>query len=153
MFKTSRLAKALSALSFLALLVIAHSGFAQQSTEHRLVLQVDTADAEAMNLALNNAMSAKRYYDAKGQPVTIEIVTYGPGITMLRNDTSPVKDRIKEARMSIPNLALSMCGNTKAGVEKREGHEITPLEGAKVVPAGIVRIMELQEQGYSYARP
>jgi len=152
MFKKSRLAAVLGALSLFSLLVTAQ-GFAQQSTEHRLVLQVDTADAETMNLALNNAMNAKRFYDAEGQAVVIEIVTYGPGITMLRSDTSPVKDRIKEAKTSIPNLALSMCGNTKAGVEKREGRAITPLDGVKVVPAGIVRIMELQEQGYSYARP
>ena len=153
MFKKSRLAAVLGALSILTLLVTTHGSAAQQSTEHRLVLQVDTADTETMNITLANAMNAKKYYDGKGQPVTIEIVAYGPGIMMLRNDTSPVKDRITEARKSIPNLALSMCGNAKANAEKREGHEIVPLEGAKVVPAGIVRIMELQEQGYSYVRP
>ncbi len=153
MFKKSRLAAVLYALALFALFASAQGAFAQQSTEHRLVLQVDTADAETMNLALGNAMNAKKYYDAKGQAVAIEIVAYGPGITMLRSDTSPVKDRIMEARKSIPNLALSMCGNSKAGVEKREGHEVTLLEGAKVVPAGIARIMELQEQGYSYVRP
>ena len=123
------------------------------SKMHKLVLQVDTEDKDAMNMALNNALNAKKYYDDKGEPVTIEIVAYGPGITMLRADTSPVKDRIEQAKVSIPGLALSMCGNAKAGAEKREGHEITPLPGVKVVPAGIVRIMELEEQGYSYVRP
>jgi intracellular sulfur oxidation DsrE/DsrF family protein len=46
-----------------------------------------------------------------------------------------------------------MCGNAKAAAEKREGHEITPLPTVGVVPAGIVRVAELEEQGYVYIRP
>ena len=38
-------------------------------------------------------------------------------------------------------------------MEKREGHEITIIPQAHLVPAGVVRIMELEEQGYSYVRP
>ena len=153
MFKNSWLAIVSGTLFLLAMPGSAQSVTAKQTSPHRLVLQVDTEDAQTMNLALNNAMSAKRFYDAQGQQVVIEIVAYGPGITMLRSDTSPVMDHIKEVKANIPSLTLSMCGNSKAGAEKREGHEIVPLEGVKVVPAGIVRIMELQEQGYSYARP
>ena len=153
MYRNLRFAIISGSLVLLAALGVAHSSFAQQAHPHRLVLHVDTEDTQTMNIALGNAINVKSYYDKLGQPVTIEIVAYGPGITMLRSDTSPVKERIKEARSSIPGLALSMCGNAKAGAEKREGHEIIPLEGVKVVPAGIVRIMELEEQGYSYVRP
>jgi intracellular sulfur oxidation DsrE/DsrF family protein len=46
-----------------------------------------------------------------------------------------------------------MCNNTKTAVEKREGHEITPLPGVQVVPSGAVRLMELQEAGWSYLHP
>jgi hypothetical protein len=46
-----------------------------------------------------------------------------------------------------------MCNNSKMGAEKAEGHAITPLPGVKVVPAGIARIMELEEQGYTYVKP
>jgi hypothetical protein len=38
-------------------------------------------------------------------------------------------------------------------MEKREGHPITIIPQATVVPAGVVRLMELQEQGWSYVRP
>ena len=118
---------------------------------HRFVIQVSREDAEGMNLALNNAMAAKRLYDSRGEQFQVEIVAYGPGITMLREDKSPVKERIEEAKKAIPGL--SMCGNAKAGAEKREGHEITPLPGVGVVPAGVVRVAELQEQGWTYIRP
>ena len=54
-----------------------------------------------MDLALNNAKNIVDYYKSKGETVAVEIVTYGPGLHMLRTDTSPVKDRI--AVMSLEN--------------------------------------------------
>jgi intracellular sulfur oxidation DsrE/DsrF family protein len=50
-------------------------------------------------------------------------------------------------------LKFSACNNTKQGMEKREGHPITIIPQATIVPAGVVRIMELEEQGYSYIKP
>ena len=120
---------------------------------HRLAIHVDSADPAIMTMALNNAMSAKRYYDSKGEKLEIEIVAYGPGITMLRADTSPVKEVLGKLQSSVPGAVLSMCGNAKAAAEKVEGHEVPVIQGARVVPAGVVRLMELQEQGWSYLRP
>jgi intracellular sulfur oxidation DsrE/DsrF family protein len=108
-----------------------------------------------MNLALNNANNVMKYYRSKNEDVEIEIVAYGPGLHMLREDTSPVKDRIAQmASASFPaKVAFSACNNTKEGMEKREGHAITIVPQATLVPAGVVRLMELQEQGWSYVRP
>ena len=39
-----------------------------------------------MNLALNNATNVAQYYKGLGEKVSIEIVTYGPGLHMLRNE-------------------------------------------------------------------
>jgi hypothetical protein len=120
---------------------------------HHIVIQVDSDDLTTMRIALGNSLNAKKYYDSKGETVVLEIVTYGPGITMLRSDTSPVKDQIEAIRTSIPGITLSMCNNAKELAEKREGKTIIPLPGVQIVPAGIVRVVELQEQGYSYVRP
>jgi intracellular sulfur oxidation DsrE/DsrF family protein len=38
-------------------------------------------------------------------------------------------------------------------MEKKEGKELVLVSEAKQVPSGVVRLMELQEQGYSYIRP
>ena len=38
-------------------------------------------------------------------------------------------------------------------MEKTEGREISMISDATVVPSGVVRLMELQEQGWSYVRP
>ena len=123
--------------------------------KHRIVIQVDQNDPEVMNLALNNAKNVIDAYRAKNENVNIEVVAYGPGLHMLRDDTSPVKDRIKElTEVSFPsNITFSACNNTKQGMEKREGHPVTIIPQAHLVPAGVVRIMELEEQGYSYVKP
>jgi len=57
---------------------------------HHLVLQVDTNEPAMMNLALNNATNVAQYYKDRGEKVEIEVVTFGPGLHMLRDDTSPV---------------------------------------------------------------
>jgi hypothetical protein len=108
-----------------------------------------------MNLALNNATNIMEQYKLKGEEVQIEIVTYGPGLHMLRADTSPVQDRIKQiADASFPSsIKFSACGNTKEGMEKREGKTVSIISQAGVVPSGAVRLMELQEDGWSYLKP
>ena len=129
--------------------------FAADSKSHRVAIQVDQNDPQVMNLALNNATNVIEYYRAKNEDVDVDIVTYGPGLHMLRADTSPVQDRIKHLKeLAFPGkIQFSACNNTKQGMEKAEGHAISVLSDATIVPSGVVRLMELQEQGWSYVRP
>ena len=128
---------------------------AQQAGErtHRLVLQVDSNDPAIMTLALNNAANVDQYYSDKGEPVEIEIVTFGPGLHMLREDTSPVKARIKSIAESRPSVTFKACGNTQENMAKAENKKIPLVSQATVVPSGVVRVIELQEQGWSDVRP
>ena len=122
---------------------------------HRVSIQVDQNDPAVMNLALNNASNIMETFKEKGEEVEIELVTYGPGLNMLRDDTSPVKDRLKQiAELSFPSkIRFSACNVTKRGMEKREGHAIPIVAEASLVPSGAVRLMELQESGWSYLKP
>src|SRR5262245_1869881 len=87
---------------------------------HHLVLQVDTNEPAMMNLALNNATNVAQYYKALGEKVEIEVVTFGPGLHMLRDDTSPVKARIKAIAASTPTISFKACGNTQENMSKAE---------------------------------
>lgn len=122
---------------------------------HRIVIQVDQNDPAVMNLALNNASNVIDYYRSKKQDVSVDIVTYGPGLHMLRADTSPVKDRIARLKDSAfpSTIQFSACNNTKQNMEKSEGHPIEIVKEASIVPSGVVHAMELQEKGWSYLRP
>lgn len=144
----------LAAIAFMSM-AFASASPAGEGKPHRIAIQVDQNDPQVMNLALNNATNVIEYYRAKNEDVDVDIVTYGPGLHMLRADTSPVQDRIKRLKdMVFPGkIQFSACNNTKQGMEKAEGHAIAILPDATIVPSGVVRLMELQEQGWSYVRP
>jgi uncharacterized protein len=128
---------------------------AANSKPHHIAIQIDQNDPQIMNLVLNNATNVIEYYRNKNEQVDIDIVAYGPGLHMLRADTSPVQDRVKRLKdMVFPGkIQFSACNNTRQGMEKAEGHAIPIIPDATVVPSGVVHLMELQEQGWSYVRP
>ena len=136
-------------------IALASSALAADAKPHHIAIQVDQNDPQVMNLALNNATNVIEYYRARNEDVDVDIVTYGPGLHMLRADTSPVQDRIKRLKdMAFPGkIQFSACDNTKQAMEKTEGHAISILPDATIVPSGVVHLMELQEQGWSYVRP
>ena len=125
---------------------------AAPAAKHKVAIQVTQNDKAAMDLALNNAKNVIDYYKGKNETVAVEVVTYGPGLHMLR-DSSPVKDRIAPMALENPNLTFIACGNTQANQSKAEGKPVALLSEAKVMPSGVVRLMELQKQGYAYIRP
>jgi len=100
---------------------IAQTKITKPATVHKLAIQVDQNDKAVMHLALNNAKNVLDYYNAKGERVDIEIVAYGPGLHMLRTDTSPVKERIGPMSLENPSVKFIACGNTQANQSKAEG--------------------------------
>ena len=145
----------------LATLILASGALAagtkaeQSAKPHRVLIQIDQNDPAVMNLALNNATNIIEYYRSKGKDVAVDVVTYGPGLHMLRADTSPVLDRIKQLKsVAFPStIQFSACNVTREGMEKKEGHPIDIVSDAVVVPSGVIHLMELQEDGWSYIRP
>jgi uncharacterized protein len=124
-----------------------------EKKEHHLILQVNTNDPAAMNLALNNATNVVQYYAETGEPVKIEVVAFGPGLHMLRDDTSPVKARIETMALSSPEVSFKACGVTKENMRKTENKDIPIIPQAQMVKSGVVHIMELEEQGWAYVKP
>jgi intracellular sulfur oxidation DsrE/DsrF family protein len=143
------------AIAALLLMPLVSGSLAADAKSHRVSIQVDQNDPQVMNLALNNATNVIEHYRAKNEDVDVDIVTYGPGLHMLRDDTSPVKDRIKRLKeLAFPGkIQFSACNNTKQNMEKAEGKAVPIISDAAIVPSGVVRLMELQEQGWSYVRP
>src|SRR5438270_11608499 len=143
------------AIAALLSIPLVSGSLAADAKPHRVSIQVDQNDPQVLNLALNNATNVIEYCRARNEDVDVDIVTYGPGLHMLRADTSPVQDRIKRLKdMAFPGkIQFSACNNTRQSMEKTEGHAISILPDATIVPSGVVRLMELQEEGWSYVRP
>lgn len=122
---------------------------------HRLALQISDDSPDKMNTVLGNATNAARYYSEKGEKLEIRVVAYSGGLNMLRTDKSPVLERLKEVSKSAP-ITFEACNNSIEGVAKKEGKkpsEIPLVPGTKVVPAGVVELMELNEAGWTIVRP
>lgn len=120
----------------------------------RLALQVSDNLDGTMTKVLNNAANFAKSMQEAGYDYEIEIVAYNAGLHMFREDTSPVLDRMKTFQQSIPNVTFSACGNTIAGMTRQAGGVAPPiLDVVRVVPGGVVRLMELHEEGWFVLRP
>lgn len=120
---------------------------------HHVAFQVNDNDPQRMNLVLNNVNNVIAAYQAMGDEVEIQIVAYGPGLHMLLAETSPVAARISTMSLEHENIAFQACGNTLHNMESAAGHDIALLPEANIVPAGVIQLVTLQEQGWSYIRP
>ena len=137
----------------LAATILALAPLAAWAEGAKVAIHVDEESIRTMTMALNNAANIIKHYEDLGQEVTVEIVTYGPGLHMLRQDTSPVADRISQMGLMHENLSFSACLNTVQNMQQRSQTEIPLMPEAVVVPSGAVRLMELQYEGYAYLRP
>ena len=132
--------------------MLATTAFAE-GVVHRVAVHVDQNDPQVMNMALNNVANMSSYYEAQGDTVMVEVVAYGPGLNMFIPGKSPVEDRISTMSLSMDNLTFAACGNTLAAMEKKAGTKISLMDEAGVVPSGVVRLIELQENNYTYIKP
>jgi uncharacterized protein len=112
---------------------------------NRVVIQVSDAEPAKWNLALNNARNIQT--DLGAANVDIEIVAYGPGIGMLKAD-SVVGNRIDEAGKA--GVKVVACENT---MHAQKLTQADMLSGIGYVPAGVVELMQRQQQGWAYIRP
>jgi len=111
----------------------------------RLIIQVSDADPKKWMLALNNAKNVQA--DLGKDQVEIELVAYGPGIGMLKMD-SEAGPRVAEAMGD--GVKVVACENTMTN-QKISKDDMLPKIG--YVKAGVVEIMQKQQQGYAYLRP
>ena len=126
-----------------ALVAPAHAQ--QAPVRARVVMQVSDNDPAKWNLALNNAKNIQT--DLGAQNVDIEIVAYGPGINMLKAD-SVVGNRVGEALGA--GVAVVACENTMRN-QKLAKEDMLPR--VSYVMAGVVELMQKQQQGWAYIRP
>lgn len=116
---------------------------------HRVVIQVSTDDPRAQIIALNNAINLQREYGADN--VKIEIVAYGPGISLILPTSTQARRVRALARRS--EFVFSADKHTLDKIRSRTGKMPRLIDGVGTVPMGVARVIELQEQGYSYIRP
>lgn len=116
--------------------------------EAKVVLQISDMDPSKQTLVLNVAGNLLKHYGP--DRVDIEVVAFGPGLRLLYADNVN-KQRI--SALAGDGVRFSACKNTIDNFTAQLGAapEINPI--ATIVPAGIVRIVELVKEGYVLSKP
>jgi len=119
--------------------------------QHHVVVQIDSKDPQVRKMSLNNVDALLNYFGPSN--VEIEVVIYGnkTGIDMAF-EGSALSERIRKMSQR-PNVRFSACGNSQKKYEKRMGKKVHFMKEITIVQAGVGRIIELQEQGYTYLHP
>jgi len=88
---------------------------------------------------------------AGAYPLTIAVVVHGPALHAFRRAAGNIAVSIPVATLSEAGVAFHACGNTLKGM-KLTGEDLLP--GFDVVmQGGVVKLAELQAQGWVYLRP
>lgn len=111
----------------------------------RVVIQVSDDDPKKWNLALNNAQNMQE--DLGKDNVVIEIVAYGPGLSMLKLD-SEVGGRVEDTLDK--GVKVMACQNTMSKQKITQNDMLPNLGYAK---SGVVELAQKQLNGYAYIRP
>ena len=113
--------------------------------KNKVVFQVSEANPKTWGLALNNMKNVQQSFGKKN--VDVELVVYGPGIGMLKID-STVGNRVNDAVAA--GVKVVACENTMHA-QKLTKEDM--LASIGYVPGGVVELMKRQKQGYAYIRP
>ena len=115
--------------------------------QHKLVIQISTDDLRAQKTALSNIVNLQKYYGMDN--IEIELVAFGPGYRMLTLQ-STLAPRI--ASLALQEITFTACLNTLISVKEKTGFMPKLIDGITTTQAGVARIIELQEEGYSYIK-
>ncbi len=145
----SNTVKALTA-AVLALAALAGgcAGMGEARTKERVVLQVSDADARTWHQALNVVSNIKENYAKRGVDSEIQIVAFGQGIQMPKDD-AVVANRVREA-MKGGGAQMIACENSMGRFNLTKD---VMLDGIVYSQTGVIYIIEKQRQGWSMIRP
>ena len=131
-------------LLLLFALLISSVAFAQQTErQHRIVMQLTSGDT----LVHKNLMKQFKNMKEAAPTMQLEVVCHGPGMDMLMNDRSIVQEKIKE--FAAKGIVFLACENT---IRERNLDRSKVIPEAAYVQAGIIHIVERQEDGWSYIK-
>jgi intracellular sulfur oxidation DsrE/DsrF family protein len=117
---------------------------AQAAPKNRALFTVTENDPARWNLILNNVHAIGEGVGSEG--IEIELVAYGPGVLMLKSDSS-VKQRLAEAVKA--GVKVNACQNTMNGMKLSPSDMLGEIG---YVPSGVVEVMRKQQQGWAYIR-
>jgi intracellular sulfur oxidation DsrE/DsrF family protein len=124
------------------------SGAAGTSQDpHRVVMHLNSSDEKVQRGALNNIRNL--YQEVGREHVRVEVVVHGAGLSLLTKRDSALAPELAQLKTAY-DVEFTACSNTMKSMNLTRNDLIDQVD--RTVPA-IVRLMELQEEGWIYIKP
>jgi len=118
-----------------------------ESKIHRVVMHLNSAEEKVQKGTLGNI---KNLYEAIGaERVKIELVAHGAGLSLFVKRDTKFSEELARLKASY-QVEYTACSNTMKRQRLTRADLIDQVD--RTVPA-MVRLMELQEQGWAYIKP
>ena len=124
------------------------SGAAGTSQDpHRVVMHLNSGDEKVQRGALNNIRHL--YQEVGREHLRVELVVHGAGLTLLTKKDSTLATELAQLKTAY-DVEFTACSNTMKAMNLTTRDLVEQVD--RTVPA-MVRLMELQEQGWAYIKP
>ena len=114
---------------------------------YRAVFHIDMDEVKPFSLGLTNVANLLRAIPEKHYDLVI--LFNGPAVTLLQaEECAPFREEIWQLQQA--RVSFKVCRNAL------NRFNIPPenlIEGCEIVPAGVVSLIELQQDGYAYIKP
>jgi intracellular sulfur oxidation DsrE/DsrF family protein len=122
----------------------------ESPAQDKLKVVYHLSDLDKVSFVIGNVQN---HFDGVGGPdhVTIALVIHGPALRAFRSAEANPDLTQHVGRLSKAGLELAACGNTMRAQKITLGDLLPGFVTAD--KGGVVRIAELQSQGYLYLRP
>jgi hypothetical protein len=118
-----------------------------EKMSYKAVFHVDQRDVQVFNLALNNVLNLLNAIP--GQEHELFVLLNGQAVALMAGaDVGPFQERIEE--LAGKGVRFQVCANALHRFEVSREDLTGPCE---VIPAGIVGLIDLQNQGFAYIKP
>ena len=135
----------------LALVPAEASHLKESPKKHRILYQLDDAGLDKAKFVLGNIRNHVTGVGGWQNIEALELVVFGPALkSFAQGSIDPALAQALEA-LQRQGVVFGACGNTMKNFSITT--EQLPRDSLVLPQGGVVRIMELQERGYSYLRP
>ncbi len=111
---------------------------------YNVVFHVDLADEKILNLALSNIQN---FYNApQSQGAEVVLLANGPAVTLFKKECAPAALADVQAK----GTKVRLCQNA---INKFEVAQEMLADNISIVPAGIIELIDRQNEGFSYIKP
>ena len=114
---------------------------------HRVVMHLNSGDEKVQRGALNNIRNL--YQEVGREHVRVELVVHGAGLMLLTKKDSTLASELAQLKAAY-DVEFTACSNTMKAQGLTRADLIDQVD--RTTPA-MVRLIELQEQGWIYIKP